>query len=84
MQGKWIAERKAPMFVKLLKLNPQNFHIDVENTETGQRLDLTCPMSIFQRLQKWGPGTLMEVEAYNDVVKNVVRQDPLDSTGAYR
>lgn len=71
------------MLVKLLKLNTQNFHIEVENMD-GNKLDLTCPMSIFQRLQKWGPGTTMKVEAFNDVVKSVVRHDPLDSTGAYR
>lgn len=74
------------MLVKLLKLNAQNFHIDVEDVEYDPPVhyELTCPMSIFQRLQKWGVGTYMEVEAFNDVVKSVVRQDPLDSTGAYR
>lgn len=70
------------MTVKLLKMNTQNFHITVEDVETGSKLELTCPTSIFQRVQKWGIGTIMDVEAYNDVVKNVVRRDPLDR-GAY-
>lgn len=71
------------MFVKLLSLNTQNFHIKVEDVETGSKLDLTCPMSIFQRIQKWGVDTIMEVETFNDVVKNVVRRDDLREQGAY-
>ena len=70
------------MLVKLLHLNPQNFHIKVEHVETGQKFDLTCPMTIFQRIQRWGIGTFMEVDTFdNDIVKSVVRKDPPE--GAY-
>lgn len=65
------------MLVKLLKLNTQNFHITVEDVETGRKYDLICPTSIFQRIQKWGLDTFMEVEAFEDVVKSVVRKDPV-------
>lgn len=66
------------MLVKVLGLNSQNYHIQVEDVETGQKYDLTCPLSIFQRVQKWGIGTIMEVDTYGkDIVKNVVRRDPV-------
>jgi len=69
------------MLVKLLSLNSSNFHIKVEDVETGQKMELTCPMAIFQRVQKWGVGTIMEVDVFDDIVKSVARRDPLE--GAY-
>lgn len=74
-------ERNKLMLVKLLKFNTQNFHITVEDVDTGIKYDLTCPMFIFQRVQKWGPGTIMEVDVFDDVVKSVVRRNP--PQGAY-
>lgn len=66
------------MLVKLLKLNSNNYHIDVEDVETGIKYDLTCPLTIFQRVQVWGVGTIIEVDTYaKDVVKSVVRRDPI-------
>ena len=63
------------MLVKLIALHSNNFHIDVEDVETGIKYDLTCGLSIFQRIQAWGVGTIMEVDVYaKDVVKSVVRR----------
>lgn len=72
------------MLTKLLALNSNNYHIKVEDIETGLKYDLTCPLTIFQRVQAWGVGTIMEVTYTDeDVVKSVVRRDPLDEKGTY-
>ena len=63
------------MLVKLLALHSNNYHIQVEDVETGLKYDLTCPLTIFQRIQAWGIGTIMEVDTYaKDIVKSVVRR----------
>lgn len=70
------------MLVKLLKTNSNNYHIMVEEIETGQKYDLTCPLTIFMRIQAWGNGTIMEVDTFDkDIVKSVVRKDLLDERG---
>lgn len=76
--------KESKMLVKLLKTNPNNYHITVEDVETGAKYDLTCPLTIFMRVQAWGIGTIMEVDTFDkDIVKSVVRRDPLDKRGAY-
>lgn len=63
------------MLVRLLAFHPNNCHIQVEDVETGIKYDLTCSLTIFQRIRAWGIGTIMEVDTYGkDIVKSVVRR----------
>lgn len=82
MQGKWIIdiqykEREKEMLVKLVKITSQLYQIDVEEVEARQKHILTCPLGIFQRVQAWGMGTIMEVDVQDNIVKSVVRRDPV-------
>lgn len=73
-----IQKKGKKMLIKLLKLNPQNYHIVVEEMETGAKYDLTCPLTIFMRISNWGIGTIIEVDTFDkDIVKSVVRRDPI-------
>lgn len=70
--------KENKMLAKITQFHPSNFHITVENVETGKKYELTCPVSIFQQLQRRGVNTFWEFETHDDVVKNAVRRDPVD------
>jgi hypothetical protein len=63
------------MFAKIKRFNPQNYHIFVEDMETGRTQELRTPLSIFQQLQRRGIGSLWEFDLYDDVVKAAVRRE---------
>jgi hypothetical protein len=66
------------MFAKIKRFNPQNYHIFVEDMETGRTVELRTLFSIFQQLQRWGIGSLWEFDLYDDVVKTAVRREEVE------
>lgn len=63
---------------KIKKFHPQNFHMTVEDVETGHVHYLTVPISIFHNIKKYEEGTVVDVDTHDDVVKSVVKKGPVD------